>query len=153
LDNTVPTTRGAPGRAIRVFVYAFIATVLVCGLASIELWPLSGFRLFSQRRSDVAHGWSIMAVSAEGEEQSISFADLPLFARNTTKLVDGFAEHDQGERDEVCRAWAEAARSELGLDAARIRIYETARPVWTDRDQPRPTAERELRWTCAGTGP
>ncbi len=149
--NVSPATNTYPGRTVRVFVYAFISAVLVCGLASLELWPLTGFRLFSQRRSDVTHGWSIVAVGADGREEPIAFRELPLYARNTPKLVDDFGDLDQRERDQRCRAWAEAADSELGIDAARIHIYQTTRPVWTGRDQPRPETKRELRWTCAGT--
>lgn len=146
-----PATREGPSRRIRVFAYGIIAAVLVCGLASIELWPLTGFRLFSQRRGDVVEGWSITAVSADGDEASIPFRELPVFARNTTKIVDGFDSLTEPERDDVCRTWAEAATSELGIDAARIRVYRTERPVWTERDRPRPAAERALRWSCAGT--
>ncbi|HKZ75754.1 MAG TPA: hypothetical protein VJ259_03740 [Actinomycetota bacterium] len=42
---------------IRAVVAVFLSAFLVCGLAGVEAWPLSGFRLFSHLRTDRPEGW------------------------------------------------------------------------------------------------
>lgn len=142
-----------PSRAVRVFVYGFLTVFVACGLFSIEFWPLTGWRLFHEIRDGTREGWTVVAVEADGSEVSIDFARLPVAYRNTTKLIGGFDDLTPDERDEICAAWADAAEDRQHVSAGAVRIYRFERPLWTDRDEPRPDATRTLRYTCAAEAP
>ena len=75
-------------RAVHLFLLVFALT----GLAHLEVFPFSGFRLFSELRSDERVSWQLRAVDAAGEESPIRLSDLPVGYRNSTKLLPGFAD-------------------------------------------------------------
>lgn len=151
--QVAPTTSGGtslePSRGVRVFLYGFLAVFVACGLFSIEFWPLTGWRLFHEARDGTREGWTVVAVEADGSEVTIDFARLPVAYRNTTKLIGGFDDLTSDERDELCSAWADAAEDRQHISATTVRVYRFERPLWTDRDEPRPEATRHLRYTCA----
>jgi hypothetical protein len=100
-----------PPRGVRVFVAVFLAAFLVCGLFGLELWPLTGWRLFSQLRTDHQVAWRATAVGEDGEKQ-IRFAELPRAYRNFPLVMRTFSELPRAEQAAACRAWLEAARRE-----------------------------------------
>jgi hypothetical protein len=110
-----------PPRGIRVFVAAFLAAFVVCGLFGLELWPLTGWRLFSELRTDRQVAWRATAVHAEGETQ-VRFSELPHAFRNFSLVMRTFADLPRAEREAACRAWLEAARRERP-EASAVRIY------------------------------
>jgi hypothetical protein len=110
-----------PSRGVRVFVAAFLAAFLVCGLFGLELWPLTGWRLFSQLRADHQVAWRATAVAARGETQ-IRFAELPRAYRNFPLVMRTFSELPRSEQTAACRAWLDAARREQPETSA-VRIY------------------------------
>jgi hypothetical protein len=108
-----PRTDGSlPSGRVRAFVALFLVAFVVCGLAGIEAWPLTGWRLFSQLRTNHQVTWRAAAV-AGGDETSIRFADLPRAYRNFPLVMGTFASLDPDERASACRAWLRAARREL----------------------------------------
>lgn len=127
----------------RRFVYGFLALLVLCGLAGIEAWPFSGFKLFSALRDDKRVSWQLVAVDPDGGESTIVLADLPVGFRNTTKLLGEFDDMSPDERDEVCEAWTRPHR-ERGEVITRVRIYEKTATLGADPPPP----ERELRWEC-----
>jgi hypothetical protein len=48
---------GAAPRYARPFVVVFLATVVVCALAPLNLWPFSNWELFSRLRGPVQTYW------------------------------------------------------------------------------------------------
>ena len=117
-----PRTDGSlPSGRVRAFVAVFLVAFVVCGLAGIEAWPLTGWRLFSQLRTDHQVTWRAAAV-AGGDETPIRFADLPRAYRNFPLVMGTFASLDPDERAAACRAWLRAARRELPA-ASTVRIY------------------------------
>jgi hypothetical protein len=111
-----------PSRATRTFVAAFIAAFAVCGLFGIEAWPLTGWRLFSQLRTDHQVSWRAVVVDSRGYEQPISFVDLPRGYRNFPLVMRTFASLSPREQAAACRAWLAAARRET-TGASAVRIY------------------------------
>jgi hypothetical protein len=130
------------GRRHRVVAYGLIGLVALCGLARIEAWPLSGFRLFSAVRHDTHESWSLRTVTGDDEAQ-LSVAELPVAFRNTTKVLDHFDELSAGERDEICAAWVLPLRED-GTPVDFVRVYLVTRSVRPDGPPP----HRELVWEC-----
>jgi hypothetical protein len=110
-----------PSTAVRTFVAAFLAAFAVCGLFGIEAWPLTGWRLFSQLRTDHQVSWRAFAVGGRGYEEAIRFEDLPRGYRNFPLVMRTFASLPPREQAAACRAWLAAARREMtGVGAVRI---------------------------------
>jgi hypothetical protein len=141
-DLTDPATEPAVPTWTRWFARALVATVLLFGLARIEAWPLSGFRLFSSVRHDVREQWHLRAVDGE-DEVSIRVDDLPVAYRNTTNIVEGFDDMATAEREEVCDAWAGALRDQ-GRRVDAVRVYFVIVSVRPDG----PAPIEDLRWEC-----
>ncbi len=109
-----------PSRSLRAFVIAFLAAFVICGLAGLELWPLTGWRLFSQLRTDHQVAWRATAVGTDGETQ-IRFSELPRAYSNFPLVMRTFAELPRVEQTAACRAWLDAAqREQRGTSAIRI---------------------------------
>jgi hypothetical protein len=121
---------------LRRAVHWFLLVFALTGVAHLELWPFTAFRLFSELRPAERQGWQLVAVDEGGEEQPIHLSELPLAYRNTARLVDGFDGRSQAQRDDVCDAWAQAVRGAGGeVDFVRIYLVEASvRP-----DGPPPT--------------
>jgi hypothetical protein len=129
-------------RAVHLFLLLFALT----GLAHLEVFPFSGFRLFSELRSDQRVSWQLRAVDAAGEESPIRLSDLPVGYRNSTKLLPGFADLPAGERDAICDAWAGPARAS-GQEVTEVRVYQVVQGVHPDAPPP----ERRLAHTCGAS--
>ena len=131
----------------RWFVHALLLTFALTGVAHLELFPFSGFRLFSELRHAERESWQLRAVDEEGEETAIRLGDLPLGFRNTTTLLRGFDDLSARERDEVCDAWAEPQR-EGGTAVVGVRVYAVVESVRPDG----PPAVRTLAYECGRRG-
>ena len=129
-------------------VHAFLLVFAITGIAHLELYPFSGFRLFSELRGDERRGWQLRAVDDEGEEVGISLGHLPLGYRQTARLIPGMADMSADERDEICNAWADPLRAR-GVEVVRVRIYRTVVSVRPDAAPP----ERTLEYECGGRAP
>lgn len=110
-----------PRRGVRVFVAMFLSAFTVCGLLGLELWPLTGWRLFSQLRTDHQVGWRATVVG-EGGESQIAFSQLPRAYRNFPLVMRTFAGLPRAEQTAACRAWLDAAQRERP-GASEVRIY------------------------------
>jgi hypothetical protein len=129
----------------RHLVHAFLLVFAVTGLAHLELFPFSGFRLFSELRGDERTSYQLRAVDDDGEEVGISLSHLPLGYRQTVRLVPGMAEMSTSERDEICDAWAGPLRKR-GVDVVRVRIYRAVASVRPHG----PPLRRTLLYECGG---
>lgn len=93
----------------------------MCGTMSIELWPLTGFRIYHVERTEARSSTAVVAILADGEERSVSFNDLPFGWHLTNRIVEEFPGMNQAERDAVCHAWVRPLRDD-GLDVVDVRI-------------------------------
>lgn len=124
-------------------MYGFLAVLVLCGVASIDAYPFSAFKLFSSLRTDERVSWEIVGVDADGDEETIELGELPAGYRTTTIVLRHFPSMEPAERDDVCEAWADGARAG-GLEVEFVRVYERARTLRPDA----PPAQRRLRWEC-----
>ncbi len=134
------------GRGLRLFVVGFLGVFVVCGLASIEVWPLTGWRLYHQLRTEERVDWQLRAVDAGGEESPIVLGELPLGYRNTTRFIGEFPSLTDDERDGVCAAWA-TPLLETGASVASVRVYRIRTAVVDGS-----VTDRRLEYECAALG-
>ncbi len=113
---------GIASRRVRRVLHVFLLLFAVCGLGHVEVWPLTGFRLFSEVRTREREGWELVTVDSRGTEHVLHLSTLPVGYRNTTKLVPGMADRSAAARDAICRAWADPLRAR-GEDVAYVRVY------------------------------
>jgi hypothetical protein len=132
-------------RRVRFGVHAFLFAFAVTGVAHLELFPFSGFRLFAELRPSVRESWQLRAVDAAGAETAIRLSELPVGYRNTTTLLLTFDDLTPAERDEVCDAWATPLR-DAGADVVGVRVYAVVDEVRPDDRPPR----RTLAYECGG---
>ncbi len=139
--------RGEPalGRWTRWWVYAFLLVFAVTGVAHLELFPFSGFRLFSELRTEERHSWQIRAVGPDGDETPIRLSELPLAFRNTSTLLLEFDDLTEEGRDAVCDAWAQPRRDH-GAVVTGVRVYAVVGSVRPDGPRP----QRRLAYECGG---
>jgi len=136
----------------RWFVGVFLALFVVCGVAGLEAWPLTGWRLFADARQARQPGFQAVTVDGAGHETPIPFRDLPAGYHGDVQLLKVFAGLPRARQAAVCQAWAEAVR-DRGGEVAEVRIYQTLTDVSRragDRGAP---PSRALRFTCRPGSP
>jgi hypothetical protein len=134
----------------RLFLVAFVGAVAVCGVANLEAWPLTGFRLFAQERQPIARGWMATSVDARGRETPIGFERFPPPDRRFTGIMATFDRRSAADRAATCAAWARLVRRHGGSTAGGLRLYATRRDMRLHIGRREPVATRALlRWTCA----
>jgi len=136
---------GEVGVGARAFVWTFLAVFVVCGVAGLDLWPFTGWHLFSHVRTDRITAWEITTVDTGGEERPVAFADLPAGYRTSSHVAAGLAGLTEAERGDVCRAWASADPERRQV--VEVRVYRIEESLGDPADR-----TRELRHTCAVAG-
>jgi hypothetical protein len=145
-DLSPGTPEPAP-RWARWFVGVYLAVFVVCGVAGLEAWPLTGWRLSADARQARQPGFQAVTVDRAGRETPVPFRALPAGYRGDVQVLKGFARLPAGRQPAVCQAWAEAVRAQGG-EVAEVRIYQTVTDVSRrSGDRGAPPA-RTLRFTC-----
>ncbi len=140
--------------ATRVFVYGFLGAVLITGLAGAEAWPLTGWKLFSQVRTDRQVGWEAVTVDAAGRERPVPFSDLPRGYRGGPHLFSAYRRFSTARTEESCRALIDAVREKGERDVESLRVYLRVRRLTLEAGG-RPAVvpiSRDLLYEC-GDGP
>jgi hypothetical protein len=143
-----------PPRYARPFVVLFLATLVVCALAGLNLWPFSDWDLFSRLRTDQDTGWTAVAVDWAGRARDFPIDSLPHGYRGFGSVMAGLAARSAADRDAVCRAWLRGATERFGPSTRLVRIYHLE---WLLSDRrgsraaPDP-ARRTLALTCSAKG-
>jgi hypothetical protein len=112
------------GTRTRVFVYGFLAVLLVAALASLEYWPITGWRLYIEPRQPTHPSWELTSVDDTGREHAVSLYDLPIAYRNTDRQLGPDRDVPPAVADRLCRAWAPAFRDRDDRMVA-LRVYRT----------------------------
>ena len=109
--------------ATRVFVYGFLVAFLVTGLAGIEAWPLTGWKLFSQVRTDRQAGWEAVTVDGAGRERPVPFSTLPRGYRGGPHLFSAYRRFSTARIEKSCRALIDAVEEKGETDVRTLRVY------------------------------
>lgn len=104
------------------FVRGFLGLFFVCALSGVELWPFTGFRLFSTLRTEGQTLWQAGVVGASGRETPVVFNDLPRAYQGYQLIMSGFAKFPPGQKAATCAAWLEELRRR-DLSASSLRMY------------------------------
>jgi hypothetical protein len=145
------TSAAAPPHA-RSFVAVLLATLVVCALVPLNLWPFSNWELFSRLRTNRQTGWALVAVDSTGGVHAYPVASLARGYRGVASVMDDFSQRSAMERDTVCAAWLRNARERFGTSTRLVRIY---RLEWllSDRQGNRAAPPHSaLAWICTGKG-
>jgi hypothetical protein len=131
-------------------VWGLILAVLVCGVAGLEAWPFSAFRLFSQVRTSHTLTYRLAVVNHAGRERSLPFRALPPGFRGLNLDLAAAAADAPANRRAVCDVIVRGAR-ELHRDVSLVGVYAI------DRDLSRRVgrisrATSRLAFACAGEG-
>ena len=136
------------GTGIKVVVVLFLGFFVVCGVGNREVWPFTGWRLFSRVRTGTEVGWQATVLDGQRTETPIEFGALPRGFHGSAAVLRGFPRLSPAERLGVCGAWAGALRAR-GLDVSEIRVYRTVTTIPLGRDRATTRTSRTLRYTCA----
>jgi hypothetical protein len=145
------TSAAAPPHA-RSFVAVLVATLVVCALVPLNLWPFSNWELFSRLRMDRQTGWALVAVDSTGRARAYPVASLARGYRSLASVMANFSERSVTERNAACAAWLQGARERFGSSTRVVRIY---RLEWllSDRQGNRAAPPHTaLAWVCTGKG-
>jgi hypothetical protein len=130
-----------PGRGIRLFVAAFLGLFLITGLAGVEAWPLTGWKLYSRVVHGDFWGWQVLAVGADGIERPVDLRHGPAAYHGVTYLLNHFDHLTETERQAACAALGVPARAQYG-DVAGVAIDHVLGRIPVHRDDP-PSAPSE----------
>ena len=142
-------SRPGPTALVRAIVVLVLTMLLVAGIATIEFWPFTGWRLYSNTKGPTSGSYFAYRVDRTGEEHVVDYHDLPYAYARAPYILDKFPRLDGEKRDALCSALAQGEREE-GRPVAAIRVYwERRRVVPVDGERRTKLFERELYATCA----
>jgi hypothetical protein len=153
VEDEVQRTRAeAVPRWSRWFVRVFVGVFVLCGVAGIEAWPLTGFRLFSHLRHEQTVGWLRTWVGPDGSERPVDLTGLPQGYGSFVLVVTSFASRPKHEQDAMCRAWISGlARVDPTVQA--MRVYRLDQSLAPRRDgRPATSPLKSLVFVCTDHG-
>jgi len=110
-----------PSRAQRRFAVGVLAALSIPGVIGFELWPLSGWRLFSADRDATQTRWVLESIAADGTSSVVDPDDLPYGFRNAEWPMSRLPRASEATRAEVCEALLDATVDALpGTVAVRV---------------------------------
>jgi hypothetical protein len=117
-------------RSARWLVGALFVLLLVPGLVGFDLWPLTGWRLFSLARDETQTLWVLEAVDGDGSSRLVDVEELPLRYRHAEWPMADLSDASTARRQAVCEALLgavvdiEPATAELRIARDRARLAE-----------------------------
>jgi hypothetical protein len=116
----------AAPRYARPFVALFLATLVVCALVPLNLWPFSNWELFSRLRTDEQTGWEAVTVDGAGRKHDYALA-----------------------RDVSCAAWLHDSTVRYGSGTRVVRVYRVEWELSDRHGNRKAPRERTLAGVCA----
>src|SRR2546421_2738982 len=113
-DGPQASSGGRAPSWTRVFVFGYLAAVLICGVFVIEAWPLTGFRLFSHLRYARQLGWQATTVDRSGRETIIHFGAFPPTYRHLPLIMRTYGGVPPARQGGSCPARAAPGRRPRG---------------------------------------
>ena len=153
LGNPASAAGAAPPRHARPFVALFLAALVVCPLAVVNLWPFSSWELFSRLRTDRQTTWEAVAVDRAGRERTmIRSARSPTATAGFVFIMRGFSTRAAAARDAVCATWLRGANAGLGRGRSCCGSTGSSggSPIAAAAAPRRPAGR--LAWVCSAKG-
>ena len=145
-----PTDVAGPGqvpRSARWFVAVLFALLLVPGVVGFDLWPLTGWRLFSVLRDESQNRWVVQAVDGRGDVRIVSPEELPLGYRHAEWRMADLPGTSESHRQSVCQALADAV-AEVHPDTVEVRLAKDAQTLVESDGEWVLTHDPEVAVTC-----
>jgi hypothetical protein len=143
-----PDDVGRPPTHARWFVRIFLALFVACSIFGIELFPLTGFRLFSRLRTEHRIMWVADTVSPSGQETPLWFTDLPRAYQGFPLIMPHFEGLSPSWKAATCAAWLSEARR-IRRQVVAIRFYRVSwRILPRAGDRPASPESRALKYAC-----
>ena len=86
------------------FAVALLVLLCIPGLAGFELWPLTGWKLFSANRDATQTRWVLEAIDGDGTTSVVDPDELPYGFRNAEWPMSRLPGASEATRAEVCEA-------------------------------------------------
>lgn len=116
-------------RVQRAWVGLLLVLLVVPGVIGFDLWPLTGWRLFSLSRDADQNEWELEAILDDGSLEVVDLEQLPLAYRNAAWPLDHARRASTPERTEICEALlvgvGEAVPGASGLVIERVARHMT----------------------------
>lgn len=107
-------------RLARRVTYGTLSMLLAAGVAQVDFWPLSAYKLFSGVRTDTATSTRLVATLDDGREMTVGRGSDPVLGP-TQRFLPQLADADPRTRQVMLTTWLEQA----GLDPAEVRELRT----------------------------
>ena len=133
-----PASSAAEVARARIVTFGFVALILAVSFAGLELWPLSGFRLFSMVRTPEQVSWQLRAVDATGGETTMDLTRLPPYDSGSLQVTQQLSTMPVPQQQAIMAAWMHG----LGMDPDRyssVRLYRVDGQVPTGSAEPQET--------------
>lgn len=114
-DGSGGRTAGAP-RSARRLVGLVLAVLLVPGVIGFDLWPLTGWRLFSRASRACQDRWVLEVVEDDNDEVRVSLEELPPAYRHAEWALARLPGTSEVPAEDICGT--PAPRSEKGVRGA-----------------------------------
>lgn len=138
-------------RGARWFVGVLLVVLAVPAIIGFELWPLTGWRLFSLSRGDSQTKWVVQAVADDGSSRSVSLEELPLRFRHAEWPMAELPGASEGRRQAVCEALLGAV-VEVEPGTAAVEITRDRQQLIDDGGEWTLTHDPEVVHTCTVPG-
>jgi hypothetical protein len=138
-----------PSRRVKAIIVLLLGMLLIAGIATIEAWPFTGWRLYSNTKGPTAGSYYAYRVAPDGSEHKIEYNRLPYSYQRAPYVLNKFPSSDPATREAVCDALAHGER-QAGRPVMKIRIYwEVRRVVPLNGERHTKLLTREFRYACA----
>ena len=134
--------------AQRTFVWVLLALLCIPGIIGFEMWPASGWRLFSLSRDDTQTVWVLEATGSDGETRRVSLEDLPVAYRLADWVFAELPKSSESRREEVCSALLDAVRQEVVRGATAFQIVRDRQRLERVDGSTRRHHDREVLHRC-----
>ena len=138
-------------RYARAFVALFLTALVVCAVASVNVWPFSNWKLFSSIRADKQVSWQAVAVDPGGRGQNYPIASMAGY-RGFGRIASSFSRLSLSRRNAICAAWTKGAVNRFGPGVDSLRIYRLYWRVSERRGNRAVAPGRTFEWTCDRQG-
>lgn len=107
-------------RLARRVTYGTLSMLLAAGMAQVDFWPLSAYKMFSGVRTDTVTSTRLVATLDDGREATVGRGADPVL-EYTQNFLPRLADAGPDARRIMLTAWLEQA----GLDPAEVRELRT----------------------------